>query len=334
MINDTLDFILDLSRFDAHTRAEINSEMIKLEKELKKKLQEPLTEWGRARVEKLLAECEQVISGYYDNATKTLGIATDGVVGVAVKSTVAAMVSSVPVSVDIGLPTANMLKSIMGDAIVLGNPVSDWMGKQSQDTVFKFKAEIRQGILQGETNQEIIKRVLPVLDTSRRNVAAVVQTAVHSVASEARQATYDQNYDICGGWVYVSTMDSHSCLICQSYSGARWDADKKPLSGKSWVTVPRHVNCRCGVIMETKTFSELGSELPEPKFGTRASDQGQVSMDLTFDDFLKGKSDAYVDEMLGKGRAKLFKDGKITLSDLTNGNGKPLTLKQLQDKYK
>jgi hypothetical protein len=37
--------------------------------------------------------------------------------------------------------------------------------------------------------------------------------------------------------------------------------------------------------------------------------------------------------MLGKGRAQLWRDGKITLSQLLNAEGAPLTLAQLKAKY-
>ena len=35
------------------------------------------------------------------------------------------------------------------------------------------------------------------------------------------------------------------------------------------------------------SFKELGIDVPEPDASTRASDEGQVSADITFDDFLK-----------------------------------------------
>jgi hypothetical protein len=37
--------------------------------------------------------------------------------------------------------------------------------------------------------------------------------------------------------------------------------------------------------------------------------------------------------MLGKGRAQLWRDGKITLQDLLNAQGVPLTLRELREKY-
>ena len=66
---------------------------------------------------------------------------------------------------------------------------------------------------------------------------------------------------------------------------------------------------------------------------TRASMDGSVAQDLTFDQFLKNKPPAFADEMLGKGRADLWRSGKITLSQLLDQRGNPLTLTQLENKY-
>jgi hypothetical protein len=37
--------------------------------------------------------------------------------------------------------------------------------------------------------------------------------------------------------------------------------------------------------------------------------------------------------MLGKGRAELWRDGKITLQQLLDQRGNPLTLQQLRQRY-
>ena len=47
-------------------------------------------------------------------------------------------------------------------------------------------------------------------------------------------------------------------------------------------------------------------------------------------EWLKSKPKAYVDDLLGPGRAKLFLDGKITLSQLVSGSGRELTLEELK----
>lgn len=110
-----------------------------------------------------------------------------------------------------------------------------------------------------------------------------------------------------------------------------------PLDGKEWTKAgnaighkfpypnyPLHFNCRCLIIPVV---------LDGPQGGTRASADGQVPASQTFDGWLERQSKARQNEILGKGRAKLYRDGKITLSDLVRGNGSPLTLNELRSKY-
>jgi hypothetical protein len=62
---------------------------------------------------------------------------------------------------------------------------------------------------------------------------------------------------------------------------------------------------------------------------TRASEFWQVGKNVTFDDFLNMKDKKGQDVLLGKGRADLWRAGKITLKDLVDQNGRPLTIKEL-----
>lgn len=92
-------------------------------------------------------------------------------------------------------------------------------------------------------------------------------------------------------------------------------------------------NCRSTVIPILKTLREMGIDRDNFQQTTRASMDGQVAADITFDQFLKGKPQSFADQMLGKGRAELWREGKITLTQLLNAKGQPLTLKQLAEKY-
>lgn len=77
---------------------------------------------------------------------------------------------------------------------------------------------------------------------------------------------------------------------------------------------------------------ELGIDVDEVK-STRASMDGQVPASLNFETWLKGKSKAFQDEKLGPGRADLWRRGVITLSDLLDQWGNPLSLAQLKSLY-
>jgi hypothetical protein len=60
---------------------------------------------------------------------------------------------------------------------------------------------------------------------------------------------------------------------------------------------------------------------------------GQIAKPATFDEWLSSKSKAFQDELLGPGRADLWRAGKITLSELLDQNGRPLPLAVLKRKY-
>jgi len=67
--------------------------------------------------------------------------------------------------------------------------------------------------------------------------------------------------------------------------------------------------------------------------GGRASSSGVVKGSTTFAQYLERQTPAFQDEVLGKGRADLYRAGKITLRDLVSGRGAPISLKELQRKY-
>lgn len=62
---------------------------------------------------------------------------------------------------------------------------------------------------------------------------------------------------------------------------------------------------------------------------------GQIDSHTTMDAWMRNQPDWFIESSLGKTRAKLFKDGGLTLDKFTDMNGKPLTLKQMKalDQY-
>lgn len=91
-------------------------------------------------------------------------------------------------------------------------------------------------------------------------------------------------------------------------------------------------NCRCILSPVPKTFKDIGLNIPEPaNAGQRASSEGPIAGDTTFDQFLKRQSPEFIAATLGKRRAELFSAGKLTLRDLISGTGRALTLDELRN---
>ena len=177
-----------------------------------------------------------------------------------------------------------------------------------------------------------------ILKASAANARALVHSSVQAVANAARLASFQQNADLIECLVWLSTLDSHTCLLCAMRDLQEYTLDgQEPINHThEWAGGPGaiHFSCRCVLSTRTKSFKDLGIELDEPGESTRPSDGGAVSSKMNFKDFLASKDKAWRAEYLGPGRAEMYEAGKITLNDLMNLKGRKLTLEELQAKYK
>ena len=177
-----------------------------------------------------------------------------------------------------------------------------------------------------------------ILKTSAANARALVHSSVQAVANAARLASFQQNADLIECLVWLSTLDSHTCLLCAMRDLHEYSLDdQEPINHThEWAGGPGaiHFSCRCVLSTRTKSFKDLGIELDEPGESTRPSDGGPVSSKMNFASFLASKDKAWRAEYLGPGRAEMYEAGKITLNDLMNLKGRKLTLEELQAKYK
>jgi hypothetical protein len=336
IINHTL----NLFRLSASQVAEIFKRLKAMEAQLIKELAVPLiSDSSKSEINAILKGSNDIIESYYNSISDDFDVP---VLGDAVANVTA---SALEISLGVeaaSVPTQAYFDAMAGNILIGSSPTSGgssmaayWQA-QSDAMKFKYSAQVRQGLANAETNGQIIARIagkrgVPgIMDIARRDAASLVQTSVQAVANAARLATFQKNSDVLLGVEQISTLDSHTSLICIAYSGGKWNLDGEPIEGTTLPFLggpPRHFNCRSVLvgISRNPAFRNAPS--------TRASDEGQISSKTTFDDFLKRKNAAYVDEMLGAGRAQLWRDGKITLKDLVSGQGRPLTLAELQSKF-
>lgn len=311
---------LDIMRVSASLQSQTIAILKNLEKRLLGELASgDLTEWGIRRRERQLREISASIKSYYDQVDEIVLDGTKGVADVAAKVTTAAIAPNAL------LPTESTMAAIASGSIVQGATQGQWWNKQSSEVAFRFAGAVRQGLAGAETNAQIINRVRQVMNVTRANAAALVQTSVATVANDAREAVFKRNDDIIRKYRAVATLDTHTCVQCAPLDGLEWEKDGSPIGHKlPFPNYPLHFNCRCLTIAVV---------LDDPIGGRRASSEGEVSARLTFEGWLKRQSTEKQSDILGKGRADLWRKGKLTLTDLVNGYGNPLSLDQLQKKY-
>ena len=78
-----------------------------------------------------------------------------------------------------------------------------------------------------------------------------------------------------------------------------------------------------------KSWQALGIKNPDGR--TRASMDGQVAQTETYQTWLKKKPEAFQDEVLGKEKAQLFRDG-TPLDRFVDSSGHTYTLDELKNK--
>ena len=197
---------------------------------------------------------------------------------------------------------------------VQGRLLKEWVKDLEADDARRLRDEIRIGFVEGQTTPQIVSRVRPILDTSKRHATTIVRTAVNHTANSARSLVALGNEDIIKGVRWVSTLDGRTSPICQARDGKVYAVDKGPRP-------PAHPNCRSTITYVLKGLSGGG---------TRASFDGQVPADLTYNEWLKKQPRATVEDILGSTRAKLFLKGKLPVSKFVDRSGRQYTLADLK----
>ena len=336
LFDDTIELHLDMEMVAIESRHTVIQLLVDLEKELIAKVSDGVSSWSKARIAKQLSEANAVIRQYYDSAAGIAIDTTTNVAQISASATATSLSAAVGGQVVIGvLPTAAYLETLASNVIVQGAIQRDWWERQAGDTAFKFQSAVRQGLVGAETTPQIVRRVRDVMDLSKRNAETLVHTSVQSVANTTREKIFADNDDVMSGKEWSSALDRKTCPTCGALDGKRWTTDGKPIKHSMVYQIPpKHFRCRCSMVPVLKTWAELGINMDELPDGTRASMEGQVS-DKDFESWLKRKTETdatFADRTLGKGRAELWRNGKITMDQMISG-GQPLTLSELRKKY-
>lgn len=313
---------LQLLRVDAALREEVASLLDGLLDNVVNRIQErKLTTVQSARTRKLLADLKTVVGegykdirGWYETNSADLfdqEAAFAGKLAEGLGYTFA------------GLAPAATLEAAAATLIV-GAPAEAWWARQEAATLFRFQQQVRFGVAEGRTNAQIVDAVRREIDQSKREAEALVRTAVQSISQQAQMKLYENNLDVIDAYMHLSTLDTRTSDICIARSGLMWGAKshKGIKHNVPYRQPPLHFNCRSRLIpiLDRK----------EPLDGTQASMDGQVPANWTFEDWLDHQPPGVADEVLGKGRAKLWREGRITLNELLDQRGNPLPLADLR----
>ena len=182
---------------------------------------------------------------------------------------------------------------------------------------------VRIGIAQGDTTKKIADTVTRMTETrTKAQAEALIRTAANHASTVARSAVYEENSDVLDGEIFTATLDNHTTINCASLDGKRFDVGKGPQP-------PIHFNCRSVRIPDVNpnfTLAKLSGE--------RASMDGPVT-NKNFSGWLRDQSKDFQDDYFsqftdGKDRAKLFRNGGLSMEKFTDNRAIVYTMDELR----
>ena len=277
--------------------------------------------------------------------------------------------SAIPAVIGLTLPPADKLIAIVNSQPFEGRTLKQWMERTAEADVQRMLSYAKVGIVQGQTPTEVARGIIGtktagyadgVARKSFRDVEAVILTLTNGVQNEAKQALYAANADIIDKELFVATLDERTTIECAGNDGHTFPRGEGPIP-------PLHFRCRSLRVpylnpellnnrgFDSSTEGEMVSEYTDKAgiegVSTRANlprghkakyDDfarkrrselvGQVPAQTTYNEWLKTQTPAFQNQVLGKSRADIFREGNITLDKFVARDGDVLTLAELKQK--
>lgn len=221
----------------------------------------------------------------------------------------------------------------IADAVFAGATPKEVWKNQGAALHRAITREVRIASLDSKaTTQALVARIVGDAETPglMRRAAKTAKTLTEgvtlAVAGQAQQALLRSADDVLSGYRWSARFDSKTCMVCGGLDGKLFTLTGEPVGHQTPLQggPPRHPGCRC-ILVPEPLQTGVGAALPGA--------DGALSRGPTFEQWLSRKSDKFKRQYFGPGRLELWKDGKLTLTDLLDMQGNPLTLEQLRAKY-
>ncbi len=292
--DELIQYGINLDRFNADTYQRVDFLLTELQDELRgltaeADLPEVRDSEQAERTVDLLEQVNATIDPTYKGIEKMHKFDLREIASIANKKATKVMNTGLRVRVAKPTLTAGDLDALSQDPIIRGRPSSEWWAGQSTNLQNRYAQEMRLGLAQGETNDQLVRRIIGkstgkkktvidpvtgkseqvtelkggIMDTSRREAEALVRTSAQTVSNDVLMETYKANAKILRGVAALVTLDSRTTPICMSRSGGIWHVvtgEPLPESTRQEPMPPPppwHWNCRTLFMPVTKSWDEL-----------------------------------------------------------------------------
>lgn len=203
---------------------------------------------------------------------------------------------------------------------IMGVPVVDHFNKIANDLNFRTAISLRDAHQGAGNSAEMAERArqiarLPAspIEQAKRSVEVTIRTGVDDIPTDVEVRSEPKSEIDPHGWQHISVLDSKTSDICRGRAWKIWDEEKKPVGHSlPFSSPPLHPYCRSRLIM---VFLNQPTVAP-----------------LTFPQFVGSLPEATAARLFGSANLKLWKQGKLTNSQLIRQQGRPMTIEALSER--
>ena len=207
-------------------------------------------------------------------------------------------------------PSAAMQQRLVRDFLVLGAPFPDQWARQGDMLARRVTDAVREATI---ADADLLRgRVDELVQIARREAESLADIGTTSAAAQGRAEVARREGAL--GWQWFSILDLRTTTGCALRAGLLYTLDYQPMGHSIPIErpPPRHWGCRSQLLPLMR--------VPKP---------GDINLG-SFDQWLDSLTVGEQDEVLGKGRADLYRRKVITKADLVNQRGRVLTLRELR----
>lgn len=314
----------------------------RIAKRLRLQLTETQTVRSKAKIERLLVFTQDLVkaelSGFTFELSKQIELFTESEAEFTVDT-----VDGQDSLLNTKLPAPAQLNAAVNARPFNNRLLKEYLNEFTTEQSRMVRNAVSMGFFEGKTTQEIVQSIVGtrsqnfkngILNVTRTSGERMVRTALAHTSAVAKAKVFEDNEDIIPYYEWVSTLDGITSSICRAGDSNVYRVGKGPIA-------PHHFNCRSteaplfseDVKVVKKTKKNPSGFVKIPGGGKRASQDGPVSADLNYNDWLKRQSKSFQVDVLGKDKTELFRKGDLTMKQFVNDRGKSLTLDQLKAKY-
>lgn len=177
-----------------------------------------------------------------------------------------------------------------------GTPLLELLGDLAAPAAQEASELLIEAVVLGLGPRETARMVRKVIGAPLSQALTFARTATLGSYRAATLTIYQANSDVVTGWIWHAQLGPRTCALCWAMHGTE-HALGEPFAG--------HFNCRCAMLPRTKTWRELGYDVPE----TRAEIPTGAAV------FAELSADAQL-AILGPGKFARYAAGKLTLAEL------------------